>query len=290
MTGEARSLLEGLKAACAKEPCDVEDCSRRLSALKLAVLPALPSLSASAESSSDVNADVVGETLETACFLSIRQQDLAGFERHVSQLKMCYGNRGGRDAEQKYPILGLFLLHLLASDRIGDFHTELELIPVEDYENVHIQRPIEIERALMEGNYAKVLEAQKSFPKDCHYSVFMERLLETVRLKVGASMERTYDHVTAKDAAAMLILPDIAKLQEFAIKENERKARAEANDNAMMDMTPSLTRRAPLGLVKWEVKGDKLHFSSTEERKLEIPAVNLMINTIGYATDLERIV
>jgi len=231
------------------------------------------------------------ETLELACFLSIRRRDVQGFERHVSTLKMYYNdnpkNKEEKKRETEFVVQGLYLLHLLASDRIGEFHTELELIPMEDAENLYIKQPIQLERYLMEGNYAKVLEAQKDVPQ-MYYSFFMERLLETVRQKVGASLERSYDHLPVEQAAQMLILA-VAALQEFAIKENERKAREELDD-PMGDMTPSLTRRAPTGLVKWEVNDGNLYFKKDQEKSLEIPALDLMVNTIGYATDLERIV
>lgn len=45
----------------------------------------------------------------------------------------------------------------------------------------------------------EVLEAHKDFPKT-YYPLFMERLLETVRLKVGASLERSYEHLPVKTA------------------------------------------------------------------------------------------
>lgn len=67
-----------------------------------------------------------------------------------------------------------------------------------------------------------------------------------------------------RQAAQMLILSDVAALQEFAMKENERKAQEEANGPGA-DMTPSLARRAPQGLVRWEVKGDKLFFKRSED-------------------------
>merc|ERR1719356_1005154 len=191
-------------------------------------------------------------------------------------------------SQQKFVVQGLYLLHLLASDRIGEFHTELELIPMEDAENLYIKQPIQLERYLMEGNYGKVLEAQKDVPQ-MYYSFFMERLIDTVRLKVGASLERSYEFLPAQTAAKLLILSDVAVLQEFCIKENERKAREELDD-PMGDMTPSLTRRAPVGLVKWEVKNGRLLFTRSAEKRPEIPAVDIMVNTIGYATDLERIV
>jgi len=288
---EAKRQFETFKAAFQAEPCELAKCEELLGQLKLVLF----SGSAAVLSGNGAGPDyvkeqlLVRETLELACFLSIRRRDLAGFERHVSQLKMFYDRQQDLPpSEQKYPILGLSLLHLLASDRIGEFHTELELIPVDEAENMYIKQPVQLERYLMEGNYAKVLEAQKDVPK-MYYAFFMERLIDTVRQKVGASLERSYENLPAQQAAQMLILADVPALQEFAVKENERKAREESDD-PMGDLTPSLTRRTPLGLVKWQVRDGRLHFIRSEQKRLELPAVDLMVNTIGYATDLERIV
>lgn len=293
---KAKDLFAKFKTAFEAEPCDLDVCDKQLAELKLLVFSGLSNsgaLAAAGGGGPDAAREqlLARETLELACFLSIRRRDLSGFERHVSQLKMYYndGQQGLSPSEQKYPIIGLHLLHLLASDRIGEFHTELELVPVDVYENVHIKQPIQLERYLMEGNYAKVLEAQKDVPK-AYYAYFMERLIDMVRLKIGASLERSYESLPTQQAASMLILADVPALQEFALKENERKAREESDDT-MTDFTPSLTRRgAPVGLVRWEVKEGRLFFTRTAEKQLEIPALDLMVNTIGYATDLERIV
>lgn len=293
---QAKSLLASLKSSfeAAKSDADLAKCEQQLSQLKLLVFSNLSSLRDPAGAGEE--RQLTQETLELACFLSIRLKNEQSFERHVAQLKMYYGDKGATG--QKYPILALYLLHLLASDRIGDFHTELELIPVEDHANEYIKRPIELERYLMEGNYTKVLEAQKDTPK-MYYSYFMERLEEMVRSKVGASLERSYDKIPASVAITMLIMKDVAALQKYVVTENERKGREEAEmekkareeaDEPMGDMTPSLTRRAPVRLARWEVKGDTLYFVKTQEKRLTLPAMELMVNTIGYATDLERIV
>lgn len=287
---KAKGLFDAFKAEFEKKECDLAKCSEQLAQLKLLVLGSSAALAAPGAQPEAVKGQLLArETLELACFLSIRRRDVQGFERHVSQLKMYYNDNPNNlpASEQKFVVQGLYLLHLLASDRIGEFHTELELIPLDDHENLYIKQPIQLERYLMEGNYAKVLEAQKDVPQ-MYYSFFMERLLETVRQKVGASLERSYEHLPVEQAAQMLILA-VAALQEFAIKENERKAREELDD-PMGDMTPSLTRRAPTGLVKWEVKDGRLYFKKDQEKRQEIPALDLMVNTIGYATDLERIV
>lgn len=285
---KAKGIFASFKGAFEAEPCDLNKCEELLAQLKLELFANLGN-AGSDNAAPDLKL-LTRDALELACFLSIRRQELSTFERHVSQLKMYYSDQQLKASEQKYPILGLYLLHLLASDRIGEFHTELELISVNDHDNIYIKAPIELERFIMEGNYSKVLEKQQAqdFPK-MYYKYFMERLIETVRLKIGTSLERSYENLPAKEAANMLILNDIAALQEFALKENERKAREE-QDDAMGDFTPSMTRGAPKGLVRWEVKDQKLFFNRTAEKPLELPAKDLMINTIGYATDLERIV
>jgi len=291
---EAKSLLAALKSSfeAAKSDGDLAKCETQLSQLKLAVFANLSTLRDPAAQSQE--RQLTQETLEIACFLSIRLKSQQSFERHVSQLKMYYGDKA---QGQKYQILGLYLLHLLASDRIGDFHTELELIPVEDHANEYIKRPIGLERYLMEGNYSKVLEASKD--NKPYHEYFMQRLEEMVRSKVGASLERSYERIPASVAISMLILKDVAALQKYVVTENERKGREEAEmekkareeaDEPMGDMTPSLTRRAPVRLARWEVKGDTLYFVKTQEKRLVLPAMELMVNTIGYATDLERIV
>jgi 26S proteasome regulatory subunit N12 len=274
------------------EPCDLPKCEELLSQLKLLVfsnLNTVGALTSTGGGGAAPERELAREMLELACYLSIRRKEMSAFERHVAQLKMYYNDhqKDLKPSERKYPILGLYLLHLLASDRIGEFHTELELIPVDDHENLYIKQPIQLERHIMEGNYAKILEAKKDTPQ-LYYAYFMDRLEDTVRTKIGLSLERSYENLPANEAAKMLILPDIAKLQEFVVQENERKQR-ESEDDPMGDMTPSLSRRVPVGICKWEVKEGRLFFTRSAEKRPEIWE-DLMVNTIGYATDLERIV
>lgn len=290
---EAKTLFDTFKASFDAKPCDLKKCEEQLAKLKLAVFKGLScgSLIPGGNKSADAGKEqlLARDALELACKLSLRLEDKTGFERHVAQLKMYYNDPSIPASENKFPIIGLYLFHLLASDRIGEFHTEIELIHLDDYENQYIKHPMQLERYMMEGNYEKVLELAKVMPqKDA--SFFVQRLDEVVRHKVGASLERSYEYLPAQEAAKMLVLNDVAALQEFALKENERKAREEMAEETLGDMTPSLTRRAPIGLVRWEVKDGKLHFARSTQKQLEIPALDIMTNTIGYATDLERIV
>ena len=68
-------------------------------------------------------------------------------------------DRGSQLPESAYQLqlLGLNLLALLAQNRVGEFHTELELLPPDAiHNNVYIKYPVALEQYLMEGSYNKV--------------------------------------------------------------------------------------------------------------------------------------
>ena len=79
-------------------------------------------------------------------------------QRRVVQLKSLFQNNANLvPTESTYKTLGLYLLYLLASERVADFHTELESLSSHEQSNAFIKYPIQLERYIMEGNYAKVL-------------------------------------------------------------------------------------------------------------------------------------
>ncbi|KAL6069119.1 26S proteasome non-ATPase regulatory subunit 8, variant 2 [Balamuthia mandrillaris] len=160
----------------------------------------------------------------------------------------------------QYTILGLNLLRLLALNRISDFHTELELIPVEQHENVYIKHPVMLEQYIMEGSYNKVFEAAKDVPSDT-YSFFMEYLLET-RLKdeIAECSEKAYESLSVKAAQELLHFRDSESLLSYA------------------------TERG------WEVVGDTINLQKKKEELPQIPSINVIGQTLAYAKELERIV
>ena len=107
---------------------------------------------------------------------------MPSFERYISQLKMYYQDcKHLTESPKMYFFLGCNLLHLLAEDRIADFHTELEQIPVEQiYKSVHIKHPVQIEQSLMEGSYNRVWNSREAVPAP-EYAFFMDMLTGTIR-------------------------------------------------------------------------------------------------------------
>jgi len=238
------------------------------------------------------------QSLELGTFIAIKLKDLDLFDRHVTQLKTFYTNFPELAVQGNAScLLGLNLLHLLASDRRGEFHQELELIPSSLRNQKHIEHPVLLERYLMEGNYSKILNVTsqlesiyKEVPKQAGISQFFgERLQSTVRNRVAESMEKSYKSIPVNAAIKMLALQSAGDLQTFAKNENDRKKREEEEDINMGDSTPGLMKLAEL-CIRWSVQGDLLCFTSDTEKQLEVPAMTIIGNTIGYATDLERIV
>lgn len=65
------------------------------------------------------------------------------------------------ESANKYQLLGLNLLFLLAQNRVSEFHTELELLPQEIiHTNEFIRHSVALEQCLMEGSYNKIFRAK----------------------------------------------------------------------------------------------------------------------------------
>ena len=65
--------------------------------------------------------------------LSVRQGDAAAFDRNWAQLSVYYGDARGLVAPspREAALTALHLLSLLVQSRIGQFHTQLEVVPPE---------------------------------------------------------------------------------------------------------------------------------------------------------------
>lgn len=73
----------------------------------------------------------IGEVYEYATFLSVEKKDIEEFERNICILRSFYDEFDSLigKSQRKNAILGLYLLYLLAYNKISQYHTEIELIP-----------------------------------------------------------------------------------------------------------------------------------------------------------------
>eukprot|EP00920_Eleutheroschizon_duboscqi_P002318 GHVT01005608.1.p2 GENE.GHVT01005608.1~~GHVT01005608.1.p2 ORF type:complete len:169 (-),score=44.49 GHVT01005608.1:279-785(-) len=168
----------------------------------------------------------------------------------------------------------MYLLHLLSCNRIGDFHMALELIPAEDRaRSPYLLHPIALEQHLTDGDVGKAVAASALLEKLGMFSFFLDRLNQTIQETNAAAIEAAYNVLDVEYARKMLFLNSAKHLEEFAAKQNARK-----------DAEPGGR------VIRWVVEGRNLHLRPTEDTKSKLPAIEIIQNTIGYATELERIV
>lgn len=146
------------------------------------------------------------DVLEIGAFFSIETQRIDAFERYLSQLKVYYFDyKDLPESTNKYQLLGLNLMRLLAQNRLADFHTEVELLhPDIIQSNPLINFPVLLEQYLMEGSYNKVFLAKSQVPSP-HYTFFVEILLKTVRKEVASEEVNKVYQVEAKQIASQII-------------------------------------------------------------------------------------
>lgn len=253
---------------------DVDACAALLPKLKLAVakFPTLHPLRT--EDISPQELILARETYEYATLLSVKMEDEEAFERHVAKTKTLYNDYNtitsqGRQvimpkSEKQNLILGLNLLFLLSQNRMAEFHTELELIPIEMHSNLFVKHPVTLEQYLMEGSYNKVIAAQHTPPAES-YKYFMSILITTVKDEIAECCERAYQSLSVAEAQSMLMCESEAELREYVS-----------------------------GREDWSIEGDTVSFGQgvldAKDAVPEVPSGKLIMRALEYAKELERIV
>lgn len=275
--GVSKQLEQLYKDFCAELEKKGPRCDALCSELKVALSKAAGNqllLSANAEQKEHLR--FAREVYEKAAFWSIQKEDSAGFARNVKQLKSFYRDFGqaiGVPSSNEYKILGLHLLSLLAEDRIGEFHTELELVG--NHDSPFIQRPVLLERYLMEGNYAKINESIAELKTQEHYPIFLELLLGTMRRRIVESLST--NSISVAQLQKMLYMSSPAQVAEFLAKVQE-------DDSMDVDGAASGASKQ-----KWVLTGDTYHIPA-DGNAAKFSAYESIGNVIDYATEIERIV
>lgn len=257
-------LFQKFKDAYAKNDVDTSDSILSQIKVKLTELPGLPPLFKSSPTAVQ-ELLLARDIFEHAVVLSVKMEDQDAFERHFLQLKSYYTDTRGLipPSEQEYPILGLNLLRLLVQNRIAEFHTELELLPPAAHDHTCIKHAVELEQSFMEGAYNRVLSARQAVPHET-YVYFMDLLAKTVRDEIAGCSEKAYDSLTLADAKKILMFSSDQELQAYVLDDHP----------------------------DWEIRGTRVYFQKAKELApcKEIPSLQLINQTLGYARELERIV
>ena len=162
-------------------------------------------------------------------------------------------------------------MYLLSFNKISQYHTEIELISQEDIDkNIYIKVPVSLETYFVQGSYQKILQQQQNVPIVA-YNFFIEKFVDAIRYEIARSAERSYESLSLRSMQNMFMIESEAQLQAF-IAQNQRDS-AESRES-----------------VKWEVRGDRLHFVKARKEVSEIPAIDMINLSLEYATELNRII
>eukprot|EP00283_Hemiselmis_rufescens_P009506 CAMPEP_0173432970 /NCGR_PEP_ID=MMETSP1357-20121228/10588_1 /TAXON_ID=77926 /ORGANISM="Hemiselmis rufescens, Strain PCC563" /LENGTH=265 /DNA_ID=CAMNT_0014397639 /DNA_START=32 /DNA_END=829 /DNA_ORIENTATION=+ len=260
---DAEGLMAKLRDACKKN--NTPEAAKLLSQIKIATIQftSLPGMKPPSESDPK-ELLLVREAYELACLsVSLPQDDVPSFDRHMSQLKTLYADYAGvlPRSERQFELQGLGLLSLLAQSKIAEFHTEIELIPVDQWENPFIRFPIKLEQYLMEGSYQKVLSSVGEVPA-ASYKCFVDKLSGTVRDSIAESLEAAFKTLPLAVGLKMLRFKDATELSDYtAMRERE-----------------------------WVVDSSHIVFKEEDKEDLEVPSQRVIVETLSYAKELERIV
>ena len=247
-----QKTFDQFKKAFAGAEDQLDACLQLMTQLKIALLDfsSLPPATADGSATAQQELTLAREILEHGAMLSIKAMDIPSFERYVAQLKVYYTDCATHlpESQRQFPILGLNLLRLLAQNRIAEFHTELEQIPMAlQQSNVYIKFPAQVasrthrqspltplsqrsarptdrppapmpqlEQHIMEGSYNKVLSAKQDGQYAKEGMFFMDMLVDTVRDEIAECSEKAYTSIKLADLQALLMLGSEAELREFA--------------------------------------------------------------------------
>ncbi|TPX37481.1 hypothetical protein SmJEL517_g00702 [Synchytrium microbalum] len=261
---QAATLRDQLKKELSASSSNLDKCGQLLSQLKV-LLTQLSFLVVDASRAPDGKELILArDVLELGAHYAIKTGQIDEFERYMSQLKTYYNDYRTLlpQSEKQYSLLGLNLLNLLAQNRIGEFHTELESLPPDELtKNMYIRHPVEVEQSLMEGSYGKVVHSRENVPA-ADYAFFMDILMGTIRDEIASCSAKAYSSLPIPDAVTLLYFKTREEVLEFAKRKD------------------------------WNVnlKENKISFAVSDGGHHEIPAEKMIRQTLSYARELERIV
>ncbi|KAH9938537.1 proteasome 26S subunit [Fomitopsis serialis] len=243
------SSYKQLQQAFSSRPSDPKKCASLLAGLKIALSEMgllVPMGDASLE-----DMVMARDVLEIGAFFSIRSRDIPSFDRYYSQLQTFYNDYSSvlPPSPREYPIRGLYLIRLLTQNRIADFHTTLESLPLAAdtlTANPYIQHPVNLERWLMEGSYSKVWKAREEAPAE-EYKFFVDSLMDTIRNEIASCEEAAYESLPLKDAGTLLFFTTQNELLTFAKQRGWQ-----------VNLTAGTTTFAKKGEEKVEIPKEKL--------------------------------
>ncbi|KNC85435.1 hypothetical protein SARC_02385 [Sphaeroforma arctica JP610] len=173
--------VDTLKAEWARSNPDLSKVGKLLTQTKISLLSIQVAPGSSLPSTADML--LARDVLEIGALYSNKAEDPNAFERYFLQLKTYYFDLVSilPESNNKWEIVGMNLMRLLAYNELSLFHTELEVLDVNVLNDIRcVAYPVALERYLIEGAYNRIFKAKAELPSPA-FSFFFEKLAVTVR-------------------------------------------------------------------------------------------------------------
>ncbi|KAI6182673.1 26S proteasome non-ATPase regulatory subunit 8 [Aphelenchoides bicaudatus] len=165
--------------------------------------------------STDAASAIHKDYFEINALYNVLRGDMSAFEEAISDVHSFYQCQS-QESTNKYLMLGLHLMYLIAVNKLSDFHMLLEQVDQSvQQKNPYIMMPVKLEQSLMEGAYNKVTLNEKAIPSP-YYAPFIKILMDTVRNDIANCMQKSFKQILLKDATQMLLFDNTAELNQFA--------------------------------------------------------------------------
>lgn len=162
------------------------------------------------------------QLLEMAVIVSVHAGcSLSEVKRVISEVRPFYNpSLHLSPSENENKILGLYLLLVLTSNEISEFHAELENLDDTETDK-YLRYPIHLERWLMEGAYDKAWTAitdKQEFPSP-EFALLMQNsesnLEATIQNEIALCAESAYTSLPIASAKNLLHITSDAALEQF---------------------------------------------------------------------------
>jgi len=237
---------------------------------------------------------IARETMELALLLCVKElESFDIFARRYAQLKPFYSSSldplGLPRSEHEMLIEGLHLMFLLSQNKVSEFYTALESIPVEvRTSNRYVSYPVELEQLLTEGAYSKVLRAREAVPDPC-YEPFVGMLTDAVRKDVAGCMERAYESLDIATAMRYLLFKaDDKNIFEGFIASMRWSIESDGRIHFPQTSNTEMTRESSLSMSLGS--SGSLSTLSFSAPGMEDGCYRLIHEMLAYSKELERIV
>uniref|UniRef100_A0A914I1P5 26S proteasome non-ATPase regulatory subunit 8 n=1 Tax=Globodera rostochiensis TaxID=31243 RepID=A0A914I1P5_GLORO len=220
----------------------------------------------------------------------VLENNMDDFEQAIKDVLQFYANCGG-DAtdlrvdvkfQKRYLMYGLFLMYLLASNKLAEFRMLIEQI---DHgvrlQDPYLDVPVKLERYLSCGSYNKMFLTEKNLPSK-YYIPFINILKQAVQNEISLGLEKAYRSIPIADAAKQLIMSN-AEVLAFGT----RRGWLHKGDSFLIGKASTTIATAAEG----SKQKAKLAMANGVERELHpLESRQIVAQCLKYAIQLDRII